>query len=63
MDDKYHFGCQLTADLIAMNTAGESMLSDVVFVFSRCDVRFLLSGAIAPSGTNSSVGSGTACMM
>ncbi len=25
MDDKYHFGCQFTADLIAMNTAGESV--------------------------------------
>ena len=25
MDDKYHFGCQFTADLIAMNTAGEYM--------------------------------------
>jgi len=23
MDDSYHFGCQFTADLIAMNTAGE----------------------------------------
>ena len=23
MDEKYHFGCQFTADLIAMNTAGE----------------------------------------
>lgn len=29
MDDKYHFGCQLTADLIAMNTAGESSASDL----------------------------------
>ncbi len=25
MEDKYHFGCQFTADLIAMNTAGESV--------------------------------------
>ena len=25
MDDSYHFGCQFTADLIAMNTAGESV--------------------------------------
>ena len=26
MDEKYHFGCQFTADLIAMNTAGERFL-------------------------------------
>ncbi len=25
MDDSYHFGCQFTADLIAMNTAGKSV--------------------------------------
>lgn len=25
MDDDYHFGCQFTADLIAMNTAGQPL--------------------------------------
>lgn len=35
MDEKYHFGCQFTADLIAMNTAGEHSSWNIL--------RFLLS--------------------
>ena len=36
MDEKYHFGCQFTADLIAMNTAGEhSNWSIVHFLLSQ----------------------------